>query len=151
MVAIIITSVTTGDILRKTYLPPVTISGIKNQREESFYRLKHIKTVFSFWQAALWPNPNQQAPALNQLPYFSMLVKPLLLQLQLEIANANPNLLPSSYFPSRIQKEKGSFQSQLKILPLYLDKTALSDSLFGIVAKKWVKRLLKMFLIFFWL
>ena len=37
-----------------------------------------------------------------------VLVKPLLLQLQLRIANANPNLLPSSYFPLGIQK-KGSF------------------------------------------
>lgn len=147
---IAITSVTKGDILRKTYLPPVTVNGIKNQREETVLQVETYRQ-FSPFGRQLWPNPKQQVPALNQLPYFSILVKPLLLQLQLGIANANPNLLPSSYFPSGIQKEKASFQSQLKILPLYLDKTALSDYLFGIVAIKWVKTLLKMFLIFFWL
>ena len=131
---IAITSVTKGDILRKTYLPPVTLNGIKNQREQ---KVSQVETYRHFSKAGSFvTQPQTEVPALNQFPYFSILVKPLLLQLQLGIANANPNLLPSSYFPSGIQKEKASFQSQLKILPLYLDKTALSDYLFGIVAIK---------------
>ena len=45
---IAITSVTKGDILRKTYLPPVTVNGIKNQREETVLQVETYRQFSPF-------------------------------------------------------------------------------------------------------
>lgn len=100
--------------------PPVQlkITGVLTQGGDSFVGLEPRckNTGFSFWQAALWPNPKTAPTQLSYTVFnyflkcipFDLntfaLVKPLLLQLQPWVANANPNLLSSSYFPLEIQK-----------------------------------------------
>ena len=57
---IAITSVTKGDILRKTYLPPVTLNGIKNQREQT---VSQVETYRHFSKAGSFVTQPQTASA----------------------------------------------------------------------------------------
>ena len=169
MVAIIITSVTQGDILRQITCLPVTTSGIKNHREETVLSGWNpvAKTLASpFGRQLCDPTPQSKCLYLHDYLIFQLFSQALspwsepfgagktfAAAASAENCKCKPKS-PAFFLFSSGDSKEGKFliTTEKSYSYIWIRQHCLSYCLICNCCNKiWAKRLLKMFLIFFWL